>query len=184
MAYVAYPSADLPTACTALNAEIRTISREGSRAIPTNSFFLDFFTTALREDELIEEVTVPIKEVNLPGQPIRSGAAYRKLTRGHNDFALVSVAAQMSLNPDNSCRAIAVAIGGVTSKPTRASEAERTLLHHIVDTTQIRKSALRAAQELDPTPDPRAPPDLKRKLVIKLTEETIGAAFGRSSGAA
>ena len=62
------PSADLPTACTALNAEIKATSKSGSRIVAVQDFFVDFFTTALRPHEMIEEIRIPV-----PGP--RSGGA-------------------------------------------------------------------------------------------------------------
>jgi carbon-monoxide dehydrogenase medium subunit len=170
------PSADLPTACTALNAEIKITSRNGSRTIAANDFFLDLFTTVLSEDEMIQEISVPV-------QPRRSGGAYKKLTRGHNDFALVSVAAQLSLNPDNTCQTISVAIGGVGSKPMRASETERALTNQLVDEGWIREASFKAAEGLKPSPDPRVSQETKLRLAEKLTEVTLRVAFNRACGA-
>ncbi len=71
------PTADLPTACMALNASIITRSEKGTRAIASSDFFRDFFTTALKQDEIIQEVQIPIP-------PPRSGGAYTNLAKGHN----------------------------------------------------------------------------------------------------
>jgi carbon-monoxide dehydrogenase medium subunit len=169
------PSADLPTACSALNADLRIVSRNGSRTIPVNEFFLDFFTTTLKQDEIIKEVSIPIP-------PIHSGGAYTKLTRGHNDFALVAVATQVSLGAQDTCEEVALAVGGVAPKPMRASDAERILLHQKVDDGKIQEAAHKAAQGLNPTPDPRATSDVKRELVHRLTERSLRAAFSRAHG--
>ncbi len=74
------PTADLPTACMALNANLIIRNEHGSRSVASNDFFRDFFTTALKQDEIIQEVRIPIP-------PPRSGGAYAKLAKGHGDFA-------------------------------------------------------------------------------------------------
>jgi len=75
-------------------------------------------------------------------------------------------------------------VGGVAAKPTRASGAEGVLLGKRIDGERIQESALKAAEELDPIPDPRATSAVKRKLVARLTNQTLNAAFKRAHGAA
>ena len=171
------PSADLPTACTALNAELKVTSKHGSRTIAANDFFLDFFTTALLKGEIIEEIRLP-----LPSP--RSGGAYTKLTKGHNDFALVAVATQCSLSPDGGCEAVNVVLGGVASKPTHATETERQLLHKRIDDKVIHEAALKVDTSLSPTFDSRASSELKREMTRVSAERTLRVAFGRARGAA
>jgi carbon-monoxide dehydrogenase medium subunit len=170
------PSADLPAACSALNAEITVTRESGSRTVTAKDFFLDFFTTALEENEIIKEVCIPIP-------PPRSGGAYAKLTKGHNDFALVAVAAQCSLSPEGACEDASLVLGGVASKPTHATETERTLARRKIDDHILREAALKAAEGLTPTPDPRASSELKREMIRTLTERTLRKAFNRARGA-
>jgi carbon-monoxide dehydrogenase medium subunit len=167
------PSGDLPTACVALNAEIRITKEDGLRTVAAKDFFLDFFTTALEENEIIKEVCVPIP-------PPRSGGAYAKLTKGHNDFALVAIAAQCSLSPEATCEDISVVLGGVASKPTHASETERILSDRKIDDHILQEAALKAAEGLTPTPDPRAGSELKREMIRTLTARTLRKAFNRA----
>jgi carbon-monoxide dehydrogenase medium subunit len=169
------PSADLPTACTALKAEIKVTQENGSRTIAAKDFFLDFFTTALKENEIIKEVCIPIP-------PPRSGGAYGKLTKGHNDFALVSIAAQSSLSPDGICEEISVVLGGVALKPTHAEETERILVRRKIDDHVLREATLKAAEGLTPTPDPRVTSELKREMIRVLAERTLRKAFNRARG--
>jgi carbon-monoxide dehydrogenase medium subunit len=170
------PSADLPTACSALNAEIKVASQNASRTIAAKDFFLDFFATALKRNEIV-------KEVCIPAPPPRSGGAYGKLTKGHNDFALVAVAVQTSLTRDGLCEAIKVVLGGVASKPTHATEPERILTQKKIDDSIIRDAALKAAEGLTPSPDPRASSELKKEMIRRLTERTLRTAFNRAGGA-
>jgi carbon-monoxide dehydrogenase medium subunit len=169
------PSADLPTACVALNAEIKVARENGSRTIAAKDFFLDFFTTALDGNEIIKEVGIPIP-------PPRSSGAYAKLTKGHNDFALVGLAAQCSLSPEGACEDISVVLGGFASKPTHATETERILARRKIDDHILREAASKATEGLSPTPDPRASSELKRDMIRALTERTLRKAFNRARG--
>ncbi len=76
------PSADLPAAIVALDAEIVTT---GGRTIGGRRFFTDVFTTALEPGELITEIRVP----KLDG----AGSAYLKFNRRAQDWAIVGCAA-------------------------------------------------------------------------------------------
>jgi carbon-monoxide dehydrogenase medium subunit len=169
------PTADLPTACMALNASIITRSENGSRAVASSEFFRDFFTTELKQDEIIKEVRIPIP-------PPRSGGTYTKLAKGHSDFALVAVAAQTSLGSGDLCNAISVVVGGVGSTPTHATETEKLLMGHVVDDQLIGQASLKAAEGLSPSPDFRATSELKLKLVTTLTEATLRTAVRRARG--
>ena len=167
------PSGDLPTACTSLNAELKVASKDGSRIVAAQDFFLDFFTTALLPTEIIEEIRIPV-----PAS--RSGGAYAKLTKGHNDFALVSVAAHCSLSPEGACEAISLVLGGVAPKPIHAIETEGHLLQKRIDDHVIHEAALKAGAGLSPTPDPRASSELKREMIRTSTERALRVAFGRA----
>jgi len=167
------PSADLPIACTALNAEMKVTSKSDSRVVAAQDFFVDFFTTALRPHEMIEEIRIPVPAP-------RSGGAYTKLTKGHNDFALISAAAQCSLGPEGACKAINVVLGGVASKPVHATETERHLLQERINDHLIHEAALNAGAGLSPSPDPRASSELKLEMIKNSTERALRVAFGRA----
>ncbi len=169
------PTADLPTACVALNASIITMNENESRSIPSSHFFRDFFSTALRQDEIIREVQIPIP-------PPKSGGAYAKLAKGHNDFALAAVATQISLGSDDVCKTINVVVGCIDSKPIHATETEKLLLGQSIDEGLIAEGSLKAGEGLTPNPDFRATSELKLKMVRTLTERTLRTAISRARG--
>src|SRR5262249_28595092 len=90
------PANDHPAAMLALGAEVVAVGRGGERRIPIASFFTGPFATALRQDEILVEIRVPIP-------PPRSGGAYVKLERKVGDFATAAVAVQLTLRPDGGC---------------------------------------------------------------------------------
>src|SRR5208337_5640398 len=104
------PTADLPTACTAARAKVVTANLNGSRSIGSADFFRGYYTTSLEQDEIVREVRIPIP-------PPRSGGSYLKLSKGHNDFAIVAVASQLTLDNEDVCRAVSVVLGGIAPTP-------------------------------------------------------------------
>ena len=53
------PASDWPLALAALGATVNIRNAGGARAMPLEKFLLGAFTTALREDEILESVEVP-----------------------------------------------------------------------------------------------------------------------------
>jgi CO/xanthine dehydrogenase FAD-binding subunit len=159
----------------ALDGEIEVAHETGSRTIATNDFFLDFFTTSLKEDEIIKELHIP-----LPSP--RSGGAYTKMTKGHNDFALVAVAAQTSLNVEGTCERANIVVGGVGSKPMHAGETEKAMLGRRIDDGMLREAAMKATDDLTLTPDPRVSSEVKGEMVRALTLRTLRKALDRARG--
>ncbi|BAP45729.1 xanthine dehydrogenase family protein subunit M [Pseudomonas sp. 21LCFQ02] len=121
----AHPS-DMCVAIAALGAQVTVQSAQGSRDIAFADFHLLPGSTpwkehALQAHELITHLTL---DAPLPG----SRSAYLKLRdRTSYQFALASSAVVLVLDGERITDA-RIALGGVASKPWRASEAERALI--------------------------------------------------------
>jgi xanthine dehydrogenase YagS FAD-binding subunit len=121
----AHPS-DMCVALAALDATVHVIGQAGERSIPFSEFHrlpgnTPHLETDLRAGELILSVEVP---------PLDWAATstYRKVRdRSSYAFALVSVAAAVSVAADGRIEDVRLALGGVGTKPWRAFEAERQL---------------------------------------------------------
>ncbi len=101
------PAADYPAAIVALGASVHT----DRRVIPGDEFFMDLFTTALEEGEIITRVEFPI--------PVR--AAYMKFANQASRFAIVGV---MVAETDSGIR---VGITGAAACAFRLTEFEEAL---------------------------------------------------------
>ena len=77
------PHGDLPAVMLALGAEIVVQSASGTRTIAADEFFVDYYTTALDDGELITEIRIP------GGQ---SQGAYAKFSRRAQDWAIIGAA--------------------------------------------------------------------------------------------
>jgi carbon-monoxide dehydrogenase medium subunit len=85
------PAAELPVVALALDARLRAQSVRGERWIAASEFFQGLFTTALAADELLVEVA-------LPPLPARTGTAFIEFARRRGDYALMGVAAVVTLD--------------------------------------------------------------------------------------
>jgi carbon-monoxide dehydrogenase medium subunit len=80
------PAADWVTAMTALGATLNIKGRSGSRRAPVETFMHSAFETALDQDEILVNISIPRLSA-------KTKWAYRKYCRKTGEFALAIVAA-------------------------------------------------------------------------------------------
>jgi carbon-monoxide dehydrogenase medium subunit len=171
------PANDHPAVMLAVRAEVVAEGPRGRRTIASDDLFLDTFTTALDHDELLVEIRVPRPT---PG----SGGAYIKLERKVGDFAIVGVAASVTLNAQGRFDHVGIGLTNVGPTPLRAAQAEASLLGEAPDEAILRRAGELAAQEAQPVDDLRGPADYKRAVVRTLTVRALRRAVERGGKAA
>ena len=164
------PAGDWPAAIIALNAELKVISNNGARTINANDFFVDLLTTALEPGEILTEIR--INRTNG-----RTGQAYAKMHHPASGFAVVGVAASLSLNGDGNCERASIGITGVSSKAYRASAVESALSGTKLDDEAISNASAHAADGVDANGDLFASADYRRHLASVYTQRAINAAM-------
>jgi CO/xanthine dehydrogenase FAD-binding subunit len=169
------PTADLPTACAAARAKVITANVNGSRSIESADFFRGYYSTALERDEIIREVRIPVP-------PPRSGGSYLKLSKGHNDFAIVAVGSLLSFDSDNVCNAASVVLGGVAPTPIHSKNTEKFLIGRKPDDEVIEEASQKASDDLSPPSDLRASAQYRLEMAKVLTERAVRKSAGRALG--
>ncbi len=111
------PAADYPALVLALNAELTVEGNAGSRAVAADDFFQGLFQTALEPGELLTKVSFPITGSG-------SGAAYEKFPNPASRFAVVGVAAMVTVDGGGNCTAARIGITGAADTPFRATDVE------------------------------------------------------------
>lgn len=161
------PAGDLPTAAVALDAELVLAGPTGRRTVPAAEFFVDYFTTALRPDELLVQVRVPV----LAGWSTR----YEKVSRTAQAWA--TVAAAVAVKRDNGVISQArVALTNMGPTPVRATAVEQALVGAGVD--GIAAAAAQAAAGTSPPSDTTASAEYRAHLATVLTRRALTAAAG------
>jgi len=123
------PSANYYPSLLVLGAEVKLVSKRGSRVVPIVDFYVSPYTTLLREDEIIEEVIIPIKGKLYFKVFKKGGSAY--------PIALVSV-----LELENKLR---VGVGGVFERPlVFEGESVKDIENAIIDSREKRLSDVHA----------------------------------------
>ena len=167
------PAADYPAALLALDAEFVLASPQGTRTVAARDFFVDMLTTVLAPGEILTEV-------RLAADGVRTGSAYKKLHQLASGFAIVGVAARVTLEASGRCAGVAVGITGVAPKPYRATGVERGLSGQTLDSKRIAEAAVQAARGIEPLSDLHASARYRAAMATVFTRRALAAALERA----
>ncbi|MFQ5916482.1 MAG: FAD binding domain-containing protein [Candidatus Binatia bacterium] len=153
------PNQDPPPTLIALGASAKVTSADGSREVPLETFFTDYYETILKPEEILTEIFVPLL-------PTGSGGAFLKfLPRTADDYATVSAAAVVTLDrAKKNFKDVRIAMGSVGTTPIRAKEAEEVLRGQPVKPEGLREAAEKAKQVVDPVSDFRGSAGYKKEM--------------------
>jgi CO/xanthine dehydrogenase FAD-binding subunit len=171
------PAAELPAVVAALGGALVLRSAAGERVVPADEFFVSYLTTAAAPDELLVEV-------RLPGAAARTGCAFQEVSRRHGDFALVGVAATVSLDEGGACTAASVALAGVGPKPLRVDHAARLLVGEKPDDRLLAEVGRRVSETLTPDADLHASAEYRKQVGGVLVRRALAEALARARGGA
>jgi carbon-monoxide dehydrogenase medium subunit len=167
------PAGDWPAAVIALNAQLVVASKNGERIIKADDFFVDLMTTALEPGEIL-------REIRINKSSSRAGQAYVKMHHPASGFAVVGVAANLTLDGNGKCQNASIGITGVSSKAYRATAVESALTGSALDEQEIASAAAHAADGVDINGDLFASEDYRRHLAQVFTKRAIAAATERA----
>jgi len=168
------PAAELPAVMLALNARFTVSSQAGAREVEADDFFMGLFATAVQPGELLTDIRIP-------PSPSHCGFAFQEISRRHGDFALVGVAAVVSLDAGGNCADARIALLSVGDRPMRAVEAAKTLTGQRPSAESIAAAADAAAtKDIDPSGDIHASARYRRHLAKVLTRRVLTRAFERA----
>jgi len=105
-----------------------------------------------------------------------------KLSKGHNDFAIVAVGSLLTFASDNVCRAASVVLGGVAPTPIHAKNAENVLIGRKLEDKVIEEASQKASDDLSPPSDLRASAEYRLEMAKVLTERAVRNSASRALG--
>jgi carbon-monoxide dehydrogenase medium subunit len=172
------PAGDLPAAMQMAEAEVKLIGAAGERTVSAEEFFIDLLTTALHADELLAEIRLPVP-------PARTGSAYLKVFQKASGFAIVGVAARITLGADGQlCQTARVGITGVAAKSFRARSVELAVEGQSIDEAAITAAAEHASDGVEALSDLHASGDYRLALSRVYTKRALLRALTRAQGGA
>ncbi len=159
---------DLSTVLSALDASVEIAGADGTRRVDVAKLYSGPGEVRLERGAYVRSVIFE------PGK--YSGHDYRKLNRGHGDFAVISSAVSVATSPDGKVTGARVFLGAMAPVPYRVHEAERL----IVDRTPATIDIEAAASSWFGRAHPLANNEWKVDAAAELLRRSIAAAVERA----
>lgn len=170
------PAGDWPSAMLAMGAEFEVAGPKGVRTVKAVDFFLDPYSTALEEDELL--VKIKVKKLSSS-----NGVSHTKLERRTGDFAIGIVDAVVELDSSGYCKSLDVAVGAIATKPFRVDKANELAAGKDLNDQvmgEIKKALNAQLDGLDILSDIKAPDDYRKDIAPSLLERAVKEAYQRA----
>jgi len=135
------PASDLPGAVLAADVTVHVHGPDGERSVAVDDFFQGMYATAAGEEEVVTGLDVPHESDD-------TGSAYVKKPSPSSGYALVGVAARLTVDGDTVTDA-RVAANGVMDHGVRLSAAEDALAGETLDEDTVEVAADAAGDSLD-----------------------------------
>jgi len=169
------PAAELPVVAVAASARMRAQSSDRERWVEADQFFKGMFTTALQPGEILVEVVFP------PAQA-RTGWSFLEASRRRGDYAMMGVAAGLSLSAQGVCSEARLVYMNAGDGPIVARQAAAGLSGQRPGPEAFEQAAAAAQQEIDPLGNVHASVDYQRHLATVLTRRALAIAAERARG--
>jgi carbon-monoxide dehydrogenase medium subunit len=166
------PAGELPAVARALDAQFFVRGPAGMRVIPAEEWFEGFLTTSRGPDELLVEVRFPTAG---PG----TGVSFQEVARRHGDFAIVGLAASLTLS-DGVISDARLAFAGLSDVPLRATAAEDLLAGQRPSAELFDEAARRATDDADPPADLQGSSEYRKTVAAALVRRGLRAAADHS----
>ncbi|MBI2531685.1 MAG: xanthine dehydrogenase family protein subunit M [Deltaproteobacteria bacterium] len=169
------PLTDLSQIFIALDGRAKIAGPNGSRIIPVEELFVDFYTTTLAEDEILTHVV-------LPPLPPRSGIEYIRFSSSSVvDKPSAGVAVRLTLDSvGETIQTARIVLGCVGATPVRARKAEALITGKKLTRDLSAEAGSIASEECSPTSDLRGSEQYKRAIVRTLVKRAAGKAWHRA----
>jgi aerobic carbon-monoxide dehydrogenase medium subunit len=166
------PTNNLPPLLIALGATMNIQGAAGVRAVPAESFFHGYFSTAVGQGELLRSITLPALESN-------AGAGYNSLTIAGDSKAIVRAAAYVRGNGTIEDARVALAVVG--PRPIRHAGMEERLRGQpaTAETAARASEAVGDGDDLSPPTDAHASSDYRRRMARVVARRAVHEAMTR-----
>jgi len=162
----ASPSADNAPTLLAMNAEVHIRGAAGERRLALDQFFKGPGMTALKADEIVTAVHVPVP-------PSNAGTAYLSLSaRGRLDCTAVGAGVMVIANGPI-CEDIRLFIAACGPTPLRARRTEDLVRGRELTNELLEKAGVQACGESCPITDLRASADYRTKMISVLIRRAV-----------
>ena len=159
------PASEWCLVAATLDARMIARSTRGERALAPNEFFQGIMTTALKPDELLAEVRLPML-------PSDTSFGFEEFSRRVGDFA-IGMALVTYRIADGVMVEPRIGVGGAEESPRRLIGAEAALEGQTPGTDAFEAAADAAAEAVNPMTDINTSAQYRRDLVRTLTHRAL-----------
>ena len=163
------PAGDLGAPALALDAEMTIAGPSGTRTVSAADFFVDYFTTALGEGEILTAIRFP--------KYTGWGSHYEKFNRTAQAWSMCAVAAAVRVEGGSIAEA-RVGLTNMGTTPIRARGVEQALVGQPATAEAVRAAAEHATEGTAAPSDADAASDYREHLAKVLTGRAVLAAAG------
>jgi len=168
------PAAELPVLMLALSARLKAKNVSSERWLDAKDFFVGMFTTALEPDEILVEI-------ELPFMPPRTGWSFMEVAPRAGDYALMGVAALVTLDDTGKCNNAKLVYLNAGDGPIDAQAAAQLLQGETITEKMIDEAAALASQkEINPFGNVHTSIEFQRHLANVLTKNALKMANQRA----
>src|SRR5919109_720697 len=167
------PGADLPAVMLAVGAELVLVGPAGRRSVKADDFFVGLLTTAIRPDEVLTEIRIPLPAA-------RSGGAYEKFPHPASRYAVIGAAAVVRLADASVVASARVAITGLGTRAVRAIGVEQAVTGRAPSDGTVTTAAARAAEGIEMRADSGLEADYRRELAAVFVKRALLRAVERA----
>lgn len=166
------PAADLPAVMLVLEATVNITGPNGERSAPIDDFFVAMMMTSLEEGEIITSI-------DLPALASGTGSAYAKFANPASGYAMVGVAARVTLDGGNA-KNVRVALTGAADHATRLTEVEQALEGKPLTAENIEAACQNAGEGQDYLGDIHASAEYRAAMVKVYARRALMKAMERA----
>jgi carbon-monoxide dehydrogenase medium subunit len=164
------PASEWLTLFAALDGTALAHGPNGRRTLPAATFARAIMTTALQEDELLEEARLPLL-------PPDTRWGFCEHSRRAGDYALAMAVVTYRLDADGRIAGARIASGGVEARPRRLAEAEAALDGAAPSPAAFARAAEAAAAAIAPLEDAQADAAHRRDLLRACVRRALASSL-------
>jgi CO/xanthine dehydrogenase FAD-binding subunit len=119
-------------------------------------------------------------EIELPARAARNGFCFMEVARRRGDYALMGIAASVTLGEDGYCDGARVALCGAGETPIDVSEVATALIGQPADRADFAETAAAVQTTIDPPGSIHASKEFQRHLAGVLVKRAVRTALERA----
>ncbi|MFY0408545.1 FAD binding domain-containing protein [Solicola sp. PLA-1-18] len=161
-------AAEMPMVLTLLGGHVTAASVRGERRIEARDLYVGPLESCLEHDEMLTGAWVP-------ALPARTGSAIDEVSRRHGDYALVGVAALVSVGETGAVESVRAGYLSVSDTPL-AVDLSEAFADGELSPANLAAAVEVAHAAIEPDADIHATADYRRHLAGVLTRRVVAAA--------